>query len=130
MRRIWNKICPICGAEFETTFKGTKYCLEHRGLHKTQRDRILRGPLHCTHCGKTFEGHGNALFCSEACKKAHLSSSHREVATKEPTHGLLRKCHDCGRATTDYRCPVCQKKFRQRHNVSPEASCPEAWLYA
>lgn len=31
---------------------------------------------------------------------------------------LLRKCHDCGRPTSDYRCQECWKKWRRKHGVS------------
>lgn len=33
-----------------------------------------------------------------------------------------RKCHDCGRPTDDYRCPVCLRKWRQKNGVS-ESAC-------
>ena len=32
-----------------------------------------------------------------------------------------RKCHDCGRPTDDYRCPVCLRKWRQKNGVSESA---------
>ena len=34
---------------------------------------------------------------------------------KEPT----RRCHDCGRPTTDYRCPRCWARLRSRGGYSP-----------
>ena len=126
MGRVWKKKCPVCGAEFETGLKYTKYCTACRKLGSSGRQRLLTGrKTLCANCGKEFEGHGNARFCGEECHKAWIL---RQRLTKSET--ASRACHDCGRPTTDYRCPVCQKKFRQRHNVSPEASCPEAWLYA
>jgi hypothetical protein len=33
-----------------------------------------------------------------------------------------RKCHDCGAATTDYRCPVCLRQWQIKHHV-PEDAC-------
>ena len=30
----------------------------------------------------------------------------------------LRRCHDCGKPTVDYRCSSCRAKFRRRHGVS------------
>ena len=33
----------------------------------------------------------------------------------EPT----RRCHDCGRPTTDYRCPRCWARLRSRGGYSP-----------
>lgn len=34
---------------------------------------------------------------------------------KEPT----RRCHDCGRPTTDYRCPRCLARLRRAGGYSP-----------
>lgn len=34
---------------------------------------------------------------------------------KEPT----RRCHDCGRPTTDYRCPRCWARLRRAGGYSP-----------
>lgn len=36
----------------------------------------------------------------------------------------VRRCHDCGKLTHDYRCPACLRKWRRRHNVSLH-SCDE-----
>ena len=74
--------------------------------------------------GKEFEGHGNVRFCGEECHKAWIL---RQRLAKSET--ASRACHDCGRPTTDYRCPVCQKKFLQRHGVITSTDCGE-WLYA
>lgn len=30
----------------------------------------------------------------------------------------IRRCHDCGRPTTDYRCSSCRAQFRRKHGVS------------
>jgi hypothetical protein len=32
-----------------------------------------------------------------------------------------RKCRDCGKITSDYRCTACQRKFKELHDVSPDA---------
>ena len=29
----------------------------------------------------------------------------------------IRRCHDCGRPTTDYRCPKCWAKIRRKSGV-------------
>lgn len=29
--------------------------------------------------------------------------------------GFMRKCHDCGRPTSDYRCPKCWAKLREKY---------------
>lgn len=32
-----------------------------------------------------------------------------------------RRCHDCGKPTSDYRCPDCLLKWRRKHGVSIHA---------
>lgn len=32
----------------------------------------------------------------------------------------MRRCHDCGRPTTDYRCPACWARLRSRGGYSPK----------
>ena len=34
--------------------------------------------------------------------------------------GSMRKCHDCGKPTTDYRCSKCWAKLRSKHGYSTE----------
>lgn len=31
---------------------------------------------------------------------------------------LNRKCHDCGKLTSNYRCPACLKKWREKNHVT------------
>ena len=31
-----------------------------------------------------------------------------------------RRCHDCGRVTTDYRCEECLRAWRVMHGVPPD----------
>lgn len=50
---------------------------------------------------------GNAVF--DACRQCRLATS-----------GGYRKCHDCGRPTTNYRCSACWAKLRSP-DVSPFA---------
>ena len=126
MRRIWRKICPICGAKFEAGTNTAKYCLHCRMLGSGGRKRLLTGgKALCLNCGKEFEGHGNAHFCGEACHKEWIL---RQRQTKSET--ASRACHDCGRPTTDYRCPACRAAFRQRHGVARDADGGGEWLYA
>ena len=43
----------------------------------------------------------------------------------------MRRCHDCGRPTTDYRCPRCWARLRSRGGYSPteEASDMDTVAY-
>lgn len=41
------------------------------------------------------------------------------LSKKETGDGSsVRRCHDCGRVTHDYRCPACLRKWRRLHGVS------------
>ena len=40
---------------------------------------------------------------------------------KRPDALSLRRCHDCGKPTTDYRCPKCRARWRERNGVVPSA---------
>jgi len=41
------------------------------------------------------------------------------LSKKEAGDGSsVRRCHDCGRVTHDYRCPACLRKWRRLHGVS------------
>ena len=112
MGRVWKKKCPVCGAEFEASLKNTKYCTACRELSPSVRARLRRE----RRAGKDVFAANYAGKCGELPAEGSGTAS--------------CACHDCGRPTTDYRCPACRAAFRKRHKVSPETSCPEAWLYA
>lgn len=38
---------------------------------------------------------------------------------------FVRRCHDCGRATSDYRCPACLRKWRLKNGVLLDAKDEE-----
>ena len=130
MGRVWKKKCPVCGAEFETGLRYTKYCPEHRNAKRAGMGGCPLTPGVCEQCGKPFYGHGNARFCCAACRRRHdrAKSEERKLLSK-PGAVAMRACHDCGRPTTDYRCQDCQKAFRQRYCVTSTVDCGE-WLYA
>lgn len=37
----------------------------------------------------------------------------------------MRRCHDCGRPTTDYRCPRCWARLRSRGGYSPKGDASD-----
>ena len=45
-----------------------------------------------------------------------------DVGPREPG---MRRCHDCGKKTQDYRCPACLAKWRKEHGVSEYADNEE-----
>ena len=38
----------------------------------------------------------------------------------------MRRCHDCGRPTTDYRCPACWARLRSRGGYAPKDEVSDA----
>lgn len=42
----------------------------------------------------------------------------RGKASRQITR-YMRRCHDCGRPTTDYRCPACWARLRSRGGYAP-----------
>lgn len=112
MGRIWKKKCPVCGADFEARLKCIKYCTACRELSTSVRARLMRE----RRAGKDGFAANYAVKCGEMPAEKSGTAS--------------RACHDCGRPTTDYRCPACREKFRRRHGVAADASCAEAWIYA
>ena len=83
MLKTMVKRCLVCGAEFETTQRHAKYCLEHRRLSRSVRERQMQGqgmaPTICAQCGKPFYGHGNARFCSDICRRRNAAA--KDVGT-------------------------------------------------
>ena len=37
----------------------------------------------------------------------------------------IRRCHDCGRPTTDYRCPRCWARLRSRGGYAPKGDASD-----
>lgn len=116
MGHVWKKKCPVCGADFEARLKNTKYCTACRELSASVRERRAGKSVRERRAGKDVFAADYAVKCGEMSAEKSGTAS--------------RACHDCGKPTTDYRCPACQKAFRQRHGVAADASCTEAWLYA
>ena len=46
---------------------------------------------------------------------------------KRPDALSLRRCHDCGKPTVDYRCPKCRARWRERNGVAPSAQEDDAY---
>lgn len=38
----------------------------------------------------------------------------------------MRRCHDCGRPTTDYRCPRCWARLRSKGGYAPKGDASDA----
>ena len=75
----------------------------------------------CPMCGKPalIDKQGRERkYCSPACAKAGNNKIRREKKRAGQDFGLgKRRCHDCGKPTTDYRCPACLKAWRLKNGV-------------
>ena len=95
--------CAVCGKTYLVTRPGQLVCADELCqqvvLREAQAIRAQAG-----------RGKGKALPVRDERKIA--------LAEKRPA-GSIRKCHDCGRPTTDFRCPPCRAKFRALHGLPP-----------
>jgi DNA-directed RNA polymerase subunit M/transcription elongation factor TFIIS len=105
-----KKDCPSCGGA---------------GIEAAKRN--------CSECGKAMVP-SRSKFAAKTCGKVcSLAREARKAREKRQERGLtrqavlassrerksldaplnaMRRCHDCGEATWDYRCPVCRAKWR------------------
>lgn len=121
-------ICAYCKKPFEVQpafAKKAQFC-SRDCKDKASRKRIQK---RCLCCGETFLAvTKERLFCDRYCFYAYQLGMSRERYLKERTTSQVklsvRKCHDCGKPTTDYRCSSCRDKWRKRHGV-PEGA--EKW---
>lgn len=121
MAHVWQRICPVCGVRFETTKKYVKYCPEHR-----KKNHAKSSATFCIICGEKIDVK-NSRYCSEACRK---KAEKRRLEMYSKQNAAMRRCHDCGRPTTDYRCPACRAAHMKKHSIVGEATCDERFLYA
>lgn len=84
--------------------------------------------MKCRYCGETFVcRYGTQKYCSASCRESvELDGS---AALDDPRRHL-RKCHDCGKPTPDYRCNACREKFYARHAVTGSFRAGDADDYA
>jgi len=121
-------ICPDCGCKYwRTTLKDGRICPSCGGTGNAEHK--------CSECPTLIPGSAYANMrktCSHKCalaREARLAREKREErglkrkardARNRPAHNLpstLRKCHDCGCPTTDYRCASCRATWRCKHGV-------------
>lgn len=67
----------------------------------------------CLVCKRFFEGVRKTGICSDKCREKRKNEKNQ---VQNEAHKALvfkpRKCPDCGKLTTDYRCPKCWNKRR------------------
>jgi hypothetical protein len=97
----------------------------------------------CAVCGKTYlvSRPGQIVCADDLCQQVVLREAQairtlrgerkevplpvrdeRKLALAEKRGQSLRKCHDCGRPTTDFRCPSCRNEWRVRNGLAPVRS--------
>ncbi len=87
-----NKICSVCGKEFETKHHLTKFCSDdcrkiHQREYKQNLNKIVSTAEYgrmksvncgCWACGKIFErSFANEKFCSDECRLKYFKVSER-----------------------------------------------------
>ena len=97
----------------------------------------------CAVCGKTYlvTRPGQLVCADELCQQVVLREAQairalaggrkgktlpvrdeRKLALAEKRSQKLRKCHDCGRPTVDFRCPSCRTAWRVKNGLAPMRS--------
>lgn len=94
--------CAVCGKTYLVTRPGQLVCADEMCqqvvLREAQAIRALQG---------SRKG------------KAMPVRDERKLALAEKRGQALRKCHDCGRPTVDFRCPPCRAKWRAKNGLAP-----------
>ena len=94
----------------------------------SRKERGAPLEMKCRYCGETFvRRYGTQMYCSVSCRESvELDGS---AALDDPRRHL-RKCHDCGKPTPDYRCNACRERFYARHAVTGSFRTGDADDYA
>lgn len=127
--------CLACGAVCN---EGERFCspkcrgygmevlAEHGLTEIPTNSRLVGFKYFCAICGSEIESHRRTIYCSDKCAKQGVVSASQRQKDREYATELVarrgqdpkRKCHDCGKPTTDYRCAKCLKKWRKKHNLA------------
>ena len=122
-RNGMTKKCPVCGRVFKPKNQQHKYCCyECRRDAKVERatkEKPEKVKNRCQVCGRFFEPlTQEQKYCCQWCeKRAEKYSKEKQTPQEQPQ----RVCHDCGKRTTDYRCPACLKEWKRRNGVTASA---------
>ena len=100
--------CAVCNKTYLVTRPGQLVCADplcqHVVLQEAQAIRALNGEK----------------------KEGPLPvRDERRLALAEKRGQKLRKCHDCGRPTVDFRCPSCRAAWRVKNGLAPMKSVYE-----
>ncbi len=100
MKQIYNRVCPVCGKEFEARRKDQIYCSDKcKDTRNYQQRKIPKhfDPIPCKQCGKMFTPKSSRnKFCSKKCNN-HFFSFYRNRA----------------KPLSKTECPWCHKIFER-----------------
>lgn len=133
-------VCPNCGKEFQTARDYQIYCspkccnIAHnernkarQKLHYQPRPRKTKPKkiklpkiIECAYCGKEFETHHGAIYCSDECKRNAANEKRREHRREAQKTGQMGYCLVCGkeyikRDRRSTRCPECIAAGKSSH---------------
>ena len=146
---MMEKICEICGKKFLAARGNHKYCsaecsakgktIKDKKFHEKKKQLIRESLVEriCPICGATFKPRSERQLCcckpcgqklysrkrqTEEGKKQALANREAREATAASTALTKhqRRCHDCGKPCTNYRCTSCWRKRAQKYKFSAE----------
>ena len=108
---MFIKVCVVCGNKFPTKAVNAKFCSRTcaNTARKGAKYDVKLDTKICPVCGANFTtARIGKIYCSRRCAKAAERQSRGNDV-------VLRVCHDCGRPTSNYRCPECWRRLRARY---------------
>jgi hypothetical protein len=97
-RRKYKNTCEICGNEFYTAIKATRFC-SNGCKGKARQNRIIK---ECSYCGKHIEvkkykdGKQEYYYCNQSCRTKHLKMLMK--GENNPNFNRIEhRCDGCGK---------------------------------
>lgn len=85
----------------------------------------------CKRCGKTIKtAHEFCYRCRERLMCAEKKRQLRDLAEMQACRNTAkRRCPDCGKPTTNYRCVSCWERLRKKHGLPADGdvNVAEGW---
>ena len=114
-KRIFSTItkeCMVCRREFETARKNTSCCSDEcRKEANRIRNREGYKPTKlvakvCEICGREFEGHGNAKYCCDECRKEGRKKSQQKYDKSEKGKASKKRQYESAKPVTKIKCII------------------------
>lgn len=111
-KKAQMRLCRICSSSFKLRYGNEKTCPAClKALYNKKRPMYL---IFCPLCGTTrITKDRRTRWCSEYCRSR--ATYERNFYYSNPfveQQRCTRKCTDCGRPTSNYRCEICWQKLR------------------